>query len=110
MSTNYHQLAPSITSVRVEDTGGHKRLSIWINHALSGTLVFRKEEYSEFISHLLQNDYSAHVASGGKDVGMVVSISVNASHLPDDTILVSDSGEVTTLAGVKALQGQGKKS
>lgn len=37
-----------ITSVRVKLQGAHAEVSVWVNHALAGTLCMRPEEAREF--------------------------------------------------------------
>ena len=47
MSTDYYGFRKPITSIRAEVMGGHIHVGIWVNHAKSGTLIFRNEEWEE---------------------------------------------------------------
>ena len=44
MSMYYYELKKPITHLGIEKTGGHSRISIWINHGFSGILIVRDEE------------------------------------------------------------------
>ena len=53
MSTNLYRLAHPITSLRVEDNGGHAKITVFTNHKNSGTLVVDSREVSEDVFRLL---------------------------------------------------------
>jgi len=73
MSTSYYRLKPPITHLRLEDTGGHNRLSIWVDHGLAGTLVLPKEATRDVIQcfTLYEDDFECPLRThrGGKERG-----------------------------------------
>ena len=44
---NEYDVREPFTSFRAEMMGGHTHVGFWVNHAKSGTLVFRNEEWEE---------------------------------------------------------------
>ena len=107
MSTSYYRLAPPTTHIRVEETPGHARLTLFINHAMSGTLIVRQDEMKETVRlfQLYEDDDQCPLRThwGGKDRGTVVT--VNDETLPEEAVVISEYGELLTVAQVKARDG-----
>ncbi len=49
MSTEYFTLKPPISSLRVEESGPHARISIWEGEALTGTLTILRENLQDWL-------------------------------------------------------------
>jgi len=111
MSTSYYRLKPPVTHLRLEEGDGHDRLTIWVNHANAGTLTLRKEEMREmldcFILHEADNECPLRSYWGGADRGAVVY--ANENDLPDEMMVISEYGELLTVAQVKARDGAHRK-
>lgn len=109
MSTSYYGLAPPITFLKLDSgKGGHDRLSIWVNHGLAGTLTLREEETRDILIRFTGPECLLHVYYGSPDTGAVVA--VFSPDLPDEAVMISEYGELTTVAQVKAQCGVGKRS
>lgn len=101
MSTEYYALKKPITSIRLEIMGGHTHVDIWVNHAKSGTLVFRNDEWKDAI--WLFKDVSTppiRAFWGGTKRGCIVE-ETNTS-LPAEQQMVSESGELITVSQIRA--------
>ena len=107
MSTDYYGFRKPITSIRAEVMGGHTHVGIWVNHAKSGTLVFRNEEWKEAI-WLFVNEGETVMRTyyGGKGVGTVVVEDIEGQE--SDRLLVSERGEIVSVAEVRSREGGGK--
>lgn len=99
MSTSYYRLRQPITSVRVDDTGEHDRISIWIAHGLAGSLLTRKLETKVILRMFAQEAPSFYVYC---DTGRKVRCVVIEEGLKDEECLVSDYGELFSVKEVKA--------
>jgi len=44
MTTSYYRLKSPITHLKVEETPGHVRVNVFVNHAHAGTLTVRQDE------------------------------------------------------------------
>ena len=96
MSTSFHLLRPPFTSVRQTRLGGHTTLGIWVNHAKAGDIVLRNEEVAEVlhaISSQSEDDHHCAVHRGN-------ALTIN-QHIEPDTCLISEYGELTTLAELR---------
>ena len=105
MSTSFYRLKSPITHLRLEDTGGHDRLSIWVNHAFVGTLTLAYRETRSVIGLLADDDDQCPLRThwGGSERGAVVT--VNDPDLPDEAVVISEYDELLTIAQVKARDG-----
>lgn len=96
MSTDYFRLRKPFTSVRVTEMGAqHKELALWVNHARAGHLTLRNEEVAVLLG--LRRDESACT----RHAGHPDYLSYNDDDLELDTVLISESGELTTLQILK---------
>lgn len=48
----YTDLCPPFTQVRATEVGNHVHLTVWVNHALAGSLTVRIEELEPVLSVL----------------------------------------------------------
>jgi hypothetical protein len=109
MSTSYYHLSTPVTSVRPEIMGGHTHMGIWVNHAKAGTLILRNEEWIGFLRLLTNEEFDDSKAPmrthwGGAEVGSIVT--ENENDLMDETQLVSEYGELLTVAEIRAFSGE----
>lgn len=109
MSLDYYRLRPPVTSLRVETSGVHTRLSIWVNHALSGILTLREEELGDFALSFVGcgQGVCLHTYFGGQEEGLIVDSYGGA--LPDGTVVISAHGGIATVGEIMALAGAGRK-
>jgi len=109
MSTSYYHLRRPVTSLHLREAE-HDELSVWTDHGLSGTLTMPKG-HGKLLARMLANTDAVpplHVHYGGDSVGCVASES--ATGLDPSLILVSDCGEIVTVAEVRAMAGMGRRS
>lgn len=111
MSTSYYRLPPPITHLRVEDVNPtHTRLSVWIDHGLSGTLVIPTTAFRDVLRLFTKYEDDFHCPLrthwGGGERKSIVT--VNDPDLPDEAIVISEYGELLTVAQVKARDGIGR--
>lgn len=102
MSTSYYRLKPPITSVRADSGGSHTILGIWVNHAKAGEITLRNEEVSDVLrvmraDSLAITRFARHDGYGYDFCDDDVEI---------DTPLVSESGEIVTLADLGMTEEQ----
>jgi len=105
VSTEYYRLAKPITSIRTETRGGHTHLSLWLNHAKSGTLVLRNDELSDFLDLLCGDDRCLLTHYGGKGVGVVVT--EGPCTADDREQVVDEYGKLSTALDVRESAGKG---
>ena len=105
MGTEYYKLKPPVTSVKVvEENPSHTKLSIWINHGLAGTLTLRTKEVQNLLRILADDGMCVlHTRWGGLERGTVVT--VNDTSLPEDTVIVSEYGRLSTISEIRARDG-----
>ena len=106
MSTEYYALKKPITSIRPEIMGGHTHVGIWVNHAKSGTLVFRNDEWNDAIWLFVERDVSEppmYTFWGGTKDGCVVK--ENDASLLAEQQMVSEFGLMT----VSQIRAKAKK-
>ena len=106
MSTNFYALKKPITSIRPEIMGGHTHVGIWVNHAKSGILVFRNDEWKDAIWLFVEQDVALppmRTYCGGKKEGCIVK---EIDTLPSEQQMISEYGELTT---VKQIRTKAKK-
>ena len=110
MSTNYFRLLEPITSIRLEESAGHDRLTVFENGANAGTLTLSKGAGRRVALHLVlqEEDPNCPVRTyyGGAEIGLVVD--VNDKEMPDCATVVSEYGDVYTMGEVKRMEGKGK--
>ena len=103
MSTEYYALKKPITSIRPEIMGGHTHVGIWVNHAKSGTLVFRNEEWKDAIWLFVEKNVSEppmRILWGGIKDGCIVKETNTSSQTEQQ--MVSELGELTTVGQIRA--------
>ena len=107
MSTSYYRLRPPITHLRLEEGEGHDKLKIWVNHGLAGELVIANREIRQFLDcfALYEADNECPLRSfwGGAERGAIVY--ANEDDLPDEMMVISEYGELLTVAQVEARDG-----
>ena len=111
MSTSYYRLVEPFTSIRLREEPGHDRATFWESGANCGTLTVSRGVGAR-LALLFANREDDHACPmrthwGGRDQGSVVT--VNDTSLADDVTLISDYGQVLTVAEVKARTGQRRK-
>jgi len=111
MSISYNQPIEGITKLRLVEGQAHDRLSIWIEHGLSGELVLPLG-WGARLARMFSKDSgddsndAMRTHWGGENVGTVVT---DNAHLPDRAILISEYGEVLTAGEVRARAGARRK-
>ena len=102
MTTSYFMLAELVTGIRLADAETINDMHwarIDISGRFAGSLLLFKDDMPQFIRLLADRDRLAARTVGvgnGK-----VSVGVSDDSLPDDTVLISEYGDVVTLADVK---------
>ncbi len=99
MSTEYYLFKEPITYVRAEKQGVHTHVSIFVNHAYAGELVFREEEADSFLHMLVNVDDPLLRRSCAKE-GMVTHWNHDSRGFQRDQQVVSEHGELTTLGKI----------
>lgn len=107
MSTEYYKLRKPFTHLELDSTSGHSCLKVWIGHGLSGTLTVPNRHLVEVLRPVFL-DYLPvlHTHWGGKTKGSIVTIH---EELADETVVLSEYGELMTVAQVKARAGTTRK-
>ena len=103
MSTEYYALKKPITSIRPEIMGGHTHVGIWVNHAKSGTLVFRNDEWKTAIWLFVEKNVSEPPMQSlwdGEKEGCIVKETDASS--PAEQQMVSELGEIMTVGQIRA--------
>lgn len=108
MSTSYYRLRPPVTYLQIVGGAGHDGLSIWVNHALVGTLTLANRETKSFLK-MFSEWYEPPIRThwGGPDRGAVVT--VVEEDLSDEELLISEYGQLLTVAQIKARDGAKRK-
>ena len=97
MSISYYLPKFPVTSVRVDQGGGHSIVSLWINHARAGYITLRNDEVGDFLWTLFD------VTADGYACGAYVWIGpkgreVRINHkLKNTQQLLSEHGELVQL-------------
>ena len=111
MSTSYYRLASPITHLRIDGSGAHDKISIWVSHGLSGILVIPKHETHNILRIFSYDEADdkcpLHTYWGGKERGTVVT--TNDESLPDEACVISEYGELLTVGEVKSRDGANRK-
>ena len=107
MSTSYYGLREHVTSLRLEEGPGHDRLTIWVDHGNAGTLVlprgFGKNMARMFAETDVDDSECPMRTHWGGEIGAVVT--ENQTDLQDERVLVSEYGDVLTVAAIRARAG-----
>jgi len=107
MSTSYYKLRNPFTHLELEHTGGHNHLRVWVDHGLSGTLVIPDRYFAEALRTLfIEYPPALRTHWGGKDKGAIVTVN---EELPEKAVVLSEYGELMTVAQVKARAGATRK-
>ena len=110
MSTSYYRFRTPISSVRIEEGGGHDILTIFESGANSGTLVVSKGKgrtiASFFADEVDDNLAPIRTHFGGKGVGCIVTC--NNPELDKDECLIDEYGNVFRVSEIQAMSGKGK--
>lgn len=104
MSTKYYALKKPITSIRPEIMGGHTHVGVWVNHAKSGILVFRNDEWKDAIwLFVKKNVFPPPMRTfwGGMKDGCIVKEYADTS-FPAEQQMVSECGELITVGQIRA--------
>lgn len=109
MSTDYYYLEKPITYLKLEDAGGHDKLTIWVNHGLTGTLTLAKRETKEVIWLFADDEKCPPLHSHWNAEKKEAIITIEDSTLPDETMVISGHCELLTVAQVKARHGAKRK-
>ena len=111
MSTSYYRLKPPITHLELELKPGHDRVKIWVNHGLVGELILANRETCAFLDcftlHEPDNECPLRSYWGGAEKGTVVY--ANEINLSREMIVISEYGELLTVAQVFARRGAKRK-
>jgi len=106
MSTEYYDLAEPFSSIRLDESGPHVRVTLWEAGANVGTLTLTRDGATAFLRLLADRQtVRASTSYGGADRGCVVTADPG---LRDELQVISEYGELKTLAEVHALAGKGK--
>lgn len=101
MSTEYYALKKPITSIRPKIMGGHTHVGIWVNHAKSGTLLFRNDEWADAIWLFVDKDESPMRTFWGAVKDGCIVKETDASS-PAEQQVVSEFGELITVGQIRA--------
>ncbi len=101
MSTSYAPLSPLFSSIRHRNTGGHDEITIFQKGRNIGTLcVGRGEGHALLTVFFCENDTVAtRYCKGAGVMGVIFN-----RELPDETQLLSETGELTTVGELKKLE------
>ena len=85
MSTNYYKFKDPITLVKKEIVGKHAKLTVFINHQNSGTLVVNKDQGDEIFEMFVAENIVLHTWYGGKERGKMAKFFVPLK--PEDHVV-----------------------
>jgi hypothetical protein len=107
MSTSYYHIAKPISALQMRDDGANCFLEIWIAGFYAGALTMPKEHVGSILRMMYEYTDDFHCALrthwGGSDRGAIVT--VNDETLADEAVIISEYGELLTVAQVKARDG-----
>ena len=89
MGTDYFELRKPITHLSLEKRGGHYRISIWINHGLSGVLIIREDELDDTMDLFTSEKvvYHGYYGSGQKEI-------IEKIHETNNLVVISEYGNI----------------
>lgn len=98
MSKSYYRFKKPITCVRVDSEGKHDKVTVWVNHQNSGTLVVDAEQRPNILD-ILTDDFNPvlHCYSGGDKGPCVIK---NDPDISDDEYVISEYNEVVLVKDV----------
>lgn len=101
MSTSYYRIKKPFTSLRAEAIpgAGYTDIGIWVNHSKAGVIVVRNEEVKDALLVFRRSVLS--VFQSGIEGGHTI-LDYEDDDVEDDTQLISEYGELTTVAELKA--------
>ena len=108
MSTEYYRFVPPFTSIRIDEDATYDRVTVFEKNANCGVLTVTRG-LGRAVALLFRHDEAHPVLRtywGGNDQGCQVEEC--AYFLHDDEYVVSEYGEVSTVAEVKAKRGKGR--
>ena len=111
MSTTYYALKSPVTSLRLDGSPAHTKLTIFVNHANVGELTLANSELGDVL-RMFKGDYEVlHARWGGVERGCVVTQtdSALAAMLDNDTQVISEYGQLFTIGEVLAQEGRGRQ-
>jgi len=97
MSTDYYRFNKPITSIRIESEGSHDKVSVWVDHAASGTLVVNKGQGYDILKMFVSSEKVLHSYAGP---GATAFINKCVLDLSDDEYVISDSGRISMVRDV----------
>jgi hypothetical protein len=97
MSTSYYRFKRPITCVRIETEGTHEKVTVWVNHQNSGTLVVDKGTGKDILEMFDSGEQVLHCYAGAGSSPCVVKTDPN---IQDSEYVISDYNEITTVANV----------
>lgn len=110
MSTSYYRLREPFTSIRIEVGNGHDRVTLWTRHGNAGTLTVDRGDGKRIALILVKyggdNECPMRTHWGGTSGSVVTE---NQNNLPNEMTLVSEYGEVLSVADVRKRSGATRK-
>jgi hypothetical protein len=105
MSNSYYRLKHPISNVSLSEKGSHTEVRIWVNKGLAGTLVLESgEETKNFLQAIFsQHEEGAWTSYGGDKKGMMLYVGKGTN---DTDVLISSSGEITTVKELAKKAGE----
>jgi hypothetical protein len=97
MSTSYTRFKKPITCVRIETVGPHDRVTVWINHQNTGTLVVDAGTGGDLLEMFDSGEQVLHCYAGPGSSPCVVKDDPN---IQDTEYVISEYRDVTTAANV----------
>ena len=112
MSTSYYAIAKPVSALKVHDnTDKLDTIEFWIAGEYAGELTMDKRHTKSFLQKFIEytDDFQCPLHShwGGADRGAIVI--VNRSDIGDDEMVISEYGDLLTVAQVKARDGAKRK-
>ena len=93
MGTDYFELEKPITYLKIEDTRGYCKVSIWINHEYSGLLTVRPEELDDIIELFTSEKVVYRIYYGGEQKRAITE-KMNETNNP---IVISEYGSIVSV-------------
>lgn len=110
MSTSYYYLKEPFTSATMYEDGAHATIMLEVRGVPAGSLRVLKDLVPDVLYALAEPAYDNRVPMrtgfGGANAGCVVTENVRG--LDPSLVLVSEYGELFTVAEIRAMAGRGK--
>lgn len=100
MGTRFYLLKSPVTRLQLEANQELDKLSVWIDHELSGALMMPKGQSRDVTLFFVRQEPALYARWGGAMRGTVVT--VDDPDLLDEMAVVSERGELMTVGEVKA--------